>query len=240
MANATVVTLLTVETLATVNNGKCQFNTKEVKAFRTILEKYESSRKNLFDSINENKDFMNDLSRRIDTNNSLIEKLEKGEKIVCKKTISDLQSEIEVWENERIAYIEENSKLTQKATERESDGYALITDNLYNAYKAFIVDIDNKDLKDAYYVAIANELLIANNVVPCMETIVAIANIVGQNRNSSTKAVKKDKLNGEYSKKAYSQLMLNGLCDSIVPINHTKFNYIPLKMREKSKKDSSK
>ena len=37
MANATVVTLLTVETLATVNNGKCQFNTKEVKAFRTIL-----------------------------------------------------------------------------------------------------------------------------------------------------------------------------------------------------------
>src|SRR5574344_256643 len=91
----------TTITMDTIKKGNCQFNATSAKSFRTTLAKWHNATFKIADEILAKNDRVKALRTLIDSNSKLIDKLNNGESIIGNKSITDLQSEIDTW-NESI------------------------------------------------------------------------------------------------------------------------------------------
>lgn len=218
-------------TTITINKGNCQFNTTSAKALRTTLAKWHNATFKIADELLAKNDRVKALRTLVKSNNTLIEKLNKGESIIGSKTVAELQAEIDTW-NASIS--KENSAMAEyrKAqSARFKEAEDLVSKSIYEEYVATI-DTD----KTIYVNAIAN-FLQSNGVTPCTDTINALIVSVGKKSASARQMCKSGKHNTTFSFQQWRKIFLGELCDMMgdcLPLY--KFAYVLKDNRKKSDK----
>lgn len=227
MTNTTNTTTITV-TMDDIKAGKCQFNATSAKNFRAVLAKWHNATFEIADELLQKSDRVKALRTLINTDKTLLEKLDKGESIIDKRTPSEIQAEIDGYQS-KIDH--ENSAMAEfrKAqADRLSKGEDLISKALYEAYTKSFEDMDT------YTVAIAQFLSI-NGVEPCEDTIKILVGTVGKKSASARNMCKSGKHNTVFGYTQWRKIFLGELCDIIgdtLPLY--KFTYV-LKDERKNK-----
>ena len=218
-------------TTITINKGNCQFNTTSAKAFRATLAKWHNATFKIADELLAKNDRVKNYRGLITSNLALIDKLNKGEKIISDKSVKVLQSEIDAWTT---SIDKENADMTEYRNAQKSrieEGEKLVDKSIYEEYVATI-DTD----KTTYVNAIAN-FLQSNGVAPCTDTINALIASVGKKSASARQSCKSGKHNTTFSFNQWRKIFLGELCDmmgDVLPLY--KFMYVLKDNRKKSDK----
>lgn len=214
-------------TMDDIKKGNCQFNAASAKDFRATLAKWHNATFEIADELLQKNDRVKALRTLIESNNTLIGKLEDGESIIGDKTTDDLRYEIDTW-NESI---DKENKAMAEYRKAQSDrlkcGEELVSKSLYETY----CDFSNGD---AYVLAIA-QFLSDNGVEPCVNTISALKAAVGKKSASARKKCKNSKHNTIFSFQQWRNIFLGELCDLMgdcLPLY--KFTYVLKDNRKKS------
>ena len=219
----------TTITMDTIKKGNCQFNTTSAKSFRTTLAKWHNATFKIADELLAKNDRVKALRTLIDSNTKLIDKLNNGESIISDKSVSDLQSEIDTWNQSIQSENDAMAELRKAQSDRMSKAEELVSKDLYNAYVKSIVDCSTD-----YNLAIA-QFLADNGIEPCIDTINALIASVGKKTNSARNMCKTGKHNGTFSFNQWRKIFLGELCDMMgdtLPIY--KFAYVLSDKRAKS------
>ena len=219
----------TTITMDSIKKGNCQFNVTSAKSFRTTLAKWHNATFKIADELLAKNERVKALRILIDSNNKLIDKLNNGESIIGNKSVTDLQSEIDVWKKSIKSENDAMAELRKAQSDRMSKAEDLITKDLYNAYVKSIADFSTD-----YRLAIA-QFLSDNGIEPCADTINALIASVGKKTNSARNMCKTGKHNGTFSYNQWRKIFLGELCDLMgdtLPIY--KFAYVLSDKRNKS------
>lgn len=216
-------------TMDTIKKGNCQFNATSAKSFRTTLAKWHNATFKIADELLAKNDRVKALRTLIDSNNKLIDKLNNGETIIAKKSVSDLQSEIDTWNTSIQSENNAMTELRNAQSERMNKAESLVSKDLYNAYVESV-----NATTDTYTLAIA-QFLADNGIEPCLDTINTLIASVGKKTNSARNMCKTGKHNGTFSYNQWRKIFLGELCDMMgdtLPIY--KFAYVLSDKRAKS------
>ena len=219
----------TTITMDTIKKGNCQFNATSAKSFRTTLAKWHNATFKIADELLAKNDRVKALRTLIDSNNTLIDKLNNGESIIGDKSLADLQSEIDTWNASIKSENDAMAELRKAQSDRMSKAEELVSEDLYNAYVKSITDFSTD-----YNIAIA-QFLANNGIEPCIDTINALIASVGKKTNSARNMCKTGKHNGTFSFNQWRKIFLGELCDMMgdaLPIY--KFTYVLSDKRAKS------
>ena len=219
----------TTITMESIKKGNCQFNVTSAKSFRTTLAKWHNATFKIADELLAKNDRVKALRTLIDSNSKLIDKLNNGESIIGSKSITDLQSEIDTWEESIKSENNTMAELRKAQSDRISKAEELVSKDLYNAYVKSITDFSTD-----YNLAIA-QFLSDNGVEPCIDTINTLIASVGKKTNSARNMCKTGKHNGVFAYNQWRKIFLGELCDIMgdtLPIY--KFAYVLSDKREKS------
>lgn len=217
-------------TIETIKAGNMVFNSKTGKDFRETLAKWHNADFEIAEEILRKSDRVNATRTLIDSNNELIAKLDKGEKIIGDKTRDDLLSEIATWESQIESENKALAEYKKEQAERYACAYNLLSKDLYKAYVAYVTD--NK--RDEYVVELAT-FFDNNGLVPAMGSLDKFVAAVGKKRNSARQKVKTGKHNGAITYNAWRDIFLGEICDTMenaLPL--FKFTYV-LKENRKNK-----
>ena len=223
------MTTTTTITMDTIKKGNCQFNATSAKSFRTTLAKWHNATFKIADELLAKNDRVKALRTLINSNNALIDKLNNGESIIGSKSITDLQSEIDTWEESIKSENNAMAELRKAQSDRISKAEELVSKDLYNAYAKSITDFSTD-----YNLAIA-QFLADNGIEPCIDTINTLIASVGKKTNSARNMCKTGKHNGTFSYNQWRKIFLGELCDMMgdaLPIY--KFAYVLSDKRAKS------
>ena len=221
--------MTTTITMDTIKKGNCQFNATSAKSFRTTLAKWHNATFKIADELLAKNDRVKALRTLIDSNTKLIDKLNNGESIIGSKSVSDLQSEIDTWNESIQSENDAMAELRKAQSDRMSKAEDLVSKTLYELYVA-CMDTE----KDEYILGIAM-FLSANGIEPCIDTINALIASVGKKTNSARNMCKTGKHNGTFSYNQWRKIFLGELCDMMgdtLPIY--KFAYVLSDKRAKS------
>ena len=219
----------TTITMDTIKKGNCQFNVTSAKSFRTTLAKWHNATFKIADELLAKNDRVKALRTLINSNNALIDKLNNGESIIGSKSITDLQSEIDTWEESIQSENNAMAELRKAQSDRLSKAESMVSKDLYNAYVESV-----NATTDAYTLAIA-QFLSDNGIEPCIDTINTLIASVGKKTNSARNMCKTGKHNGTFSFIQWRKIFLGELCDIMgdtLPIY--KFAYVLSDKRVKS------
>ena len=219
----------TTITMESIKKGNCQFNVTSAKSFRTTLAKWHNATFKIADELLAKNDRVKALRTLIDSNSKLIDKLNNGESIIGSKSITDLQSEIDTWEESIKSENNTMAELRKAQSDRISKAEELVSKDLYNAYVKSITDFSTD-----YNLAIA-QFLSDNGVEPCIDTINTLIASVGKKTNSARNMCKTGKHNGVFAYNQWRKIFLGELCDIMgdtLPIY--KFAYVLSDKRAKS------
>ena len=219
----------TTITMDTIKKGNCQFNATSAKSFRTTLAKWHNATFKIADELLAKNDRVKALRTLIDSNTKLIDKLNNGESIISNKSITDLQSEIDTWNESIKSENDAMAELRKAQSDRMSKAEELVPKTLYELYAA-CMDTE----KDEYILGIAM-FLSANGIEPCIDTINTLIASVGKKTNSARNMCKTGKHNGTFSFNQWRKIFLGELCDMMgdaLPIY--KFAYVLSDKRVKS------
>ena len=223
------MTTTTTITMDTIKKGNCQFNATSAKSFRTTLAKWHNATFKIADELLAKNDRVKALRTLINSNNALIDKLNNGESIIGSKSITDLQSEIDTWEESIKSENNAMAELRKAQSDRISKAEELVSKDLYNAYAKSITDFSTD-----YNLAIA-QFLADNGIEPCIDTINTLIASVGKKTNSARNMCKTGKHNGVFAYNQWRKIFLGELCDMMgdtLPIY--KFAYVLSDKRTKS------
>ena len=219
----------TIITIDTIKKGNCQFNATSAKSFRTTLAKWHNATFKIADELLAKNDRVKALRTLIDSNSKLIDKLNNGETIVSKKSVTDLQSEIDTWNASIQSENDAMAELRKAQSDRMSKAEDLVSKDLYNAYVESV-----NATTDVYILAIA-QFLSDNGIEPCIDTINTLIASVGKKTNSARNMCKTGKHNGVFAYNQWRKIFLGELCDIMsdtLPIY--KFAYVLTDKRAKS------
>ena len=219
----------TTITLESIKKGNCQFNVTSAKSFRTTLAKWHNATFKIADELLAKNDRVKALRTLIDSNSKLIDKLNNGESIIGNKSVSDLQSEIDAWNNSIQSENDAMAELRKAQSDRMRKAEDLVSKDLYNAYVKSIADFSTD-----YNLAIA-QFLSDNGIEPCIDTINTLIASVGKKTNSARNMCKTGKHNGVFAYNQWRKIFLGELCDVMgdtLPIY--KFAYVLSDKRKKS------
>lgn len=121
-------------TTTTIKSGNCQFNTTSAKSFRTILAKWHNATFEIADELLQKSDRVKALRTLIASNESMLEKLAKGETLITKKTSSELTAEIEAFNAKIDAENKAMSEYRKAQTSRLEGAENLVSKTLYESY----------------------------------------------------------------------------------------------------------
>lgn len=210
----------------TIKNGNCQFNATSAKKFRTTLAKWHNASFEIADELLQKNDRVKALRTLVKSNESLIEKLNKGESIIGSKTVAELQTEIDGW-NAQIAT--ENAQMAEyrsAQSARFKEAEDLVSKSIYEAYCG--------EGEESYTDAIAT-FLSDNGVEPCSDTIGALILAIGKKSAPARQMCKSGKHNTTFSFQQWRKIFLGELCDMMgdcLPLY--KFTYVLVDKRKKS------
>lgn len=210
----------------TIKNGNCQFNATSAKKFRTTLAKWHNATFEIADELLQKNDRVKALRTLVKSNESLIEKLNKGESIIGSKTVAELQTEIDGW-NAQI--VTENAQMTEyrKAqSARFKEAEDLVSKSIYEAYCG--------EGEVSYTDAIAT-FLSDNGIEPCTDTISLLILAIGKKSASARQMCKSGKHNTTFSFNQWRKIFLGELCDMMgdcLPLY--KFTYVLVDKRKKA------
>lgn len=211
-----------------IKNGNCQFNVTSAKKFRSTLAKWHNATFKIADELLAKNDRVKALRTLIDSNNALIDKLNKGESIIGSKTVAELQTEIDAWS---ASIDKENSAMAEyrKAqSARFKEAEDLVSKSIYEAYCG--------EGEVSYTDAIAT-FLSNNGIEPCKGTIGLLILAIGKKSASARQMCKSGKHNTTFSFQQWRKIFLGELCDMMgdcLPLY--KFAYVLKDNRKKSDK----
>ena len=211
-----------------IKNGDCQFNATSAKKFRSTLAKWHNATFKIADELLAKNDRVKALRTLIDSNNALIDKLNKGESIIGSKTVAELQTEIDAWS---ASIDKENSAMAEyrKAqSARFKEAEDLVSKSIYEAYCG--------ESEVSYTDAIAS-FLSNNGIEPCKGTIGLLILAIGKKSASARQMCKSGKHNTTFSFQQWRKIFLGELCDMMgdcLPLY--KFAYVLKDNRKKSDK----
>lgn len=211
-----------------IKNGNCQFNATSAKKFRSTLAKWHNATFKIADELLAKNDRVKALRTLIDSNNALIDKLNKGESIIGSKTVEELQTEIDAWS---ASIDKENSAMAEyrKAqSARFKEAEDLVSKSIYEAYCG--------EGEVSYTDAIAT-FLSDNGIEPCKDTIGLLILAIGKKSASARQMCKSGKHNTTFSFQQWRKIFLGELCDMMgdcLPLY--KFAYVLKDNRKKSDK----
>ena len=211
-----------------IKNGNCQFNATSAKKFRSTLAKWHNATFKIADELLAKNDRVKALRTLIDSNNALIDKLNKGESIIGSKTVVELQTEIDAWS---ASIDKENSAMAEyrKAqSARFKEAEDLVSKSIYEAYCG--------ESEVSYTDAIAT-FLSNNGIEPCKDTIGLLILAIGKKSASARQMCKSGKHNTTFSFQQWRKIFLGELCDMMgdcLPLY--KFAYVLKDNRKKSDK----
>lgn len=211
-----------------IKNGNCQFNATSAKKFRSTLAKWHNATFKIADELLAKNDRVKALRTLIDSNNALIDKLNKGESIIGSKTVAELQTEIDAWS---ASIDKENSAMAEyrKAqSARFKEAEDLVSKSIYEAYCG--------EGEVSYTDAIAT-FLSDNGIEPCKDTIGLLILAIGKKSASARQMCKSGKHNTTFSFQQWRKIFLGELCDMMgdcLPLY--KFAYVLKDNRKKSDK----
>lgn len=211
-----------------IKNGDCQFNATSAKKFRSTLAKWHNATFKIADELLAKNDRVKALRTLIDSNNALIDKLNKGESIIGSKTVAELQTEIDAWS---ASIDKENSAMAEyrKAqSARFKEAEDLVSKSIYEAYCG--------EGEVSYTDAIAT-FLSNNGIEPCKGTIGLLILAIGKKSASARQMCKSGKHNTTFSFQQWRKIFLGELCDMMgdcLPLY--KFAYVLKDNRKKSDK----
>lgn len=218
-----------------MTNTKAQFNATSAKAFRATMAKYDNARVDIAIEIQKRNDSCANYRGMIATNGDIIEKLDA---VKDAETIALRQREIEDFQKRIDTANAELAEYKKAQESRLAEGYALVTDDLYNAYARYTVNAEDVDLRDALVVAL-DKFFNDNGVVSGGVTISALISTMGNKGNGYGGK------NGEYktgecirakSKSVFTKDFLLNLISIMKKVNAlpaVKYAYVPMKLREK-------
>lgn len=224
MTNTTTITV----TMDDIKAGKCQFNATSAKNFRAVLAKWHNATFEIADELLQKSDRVKALRTLINTDKTLLEKLDKGESIIDKRTPSEIQAEIDGYQSKIDHENAAMAEFRKAQADRLSKGEDLISKALYEAYTKSFEDMDS------YTVAIA-QFLSDNGVEPCDDTIKVLISAVGKKSASARNMCKSGKHNTVFGYTQWRKIFLGELCDIMgdtLPLY--KFTYV-LKDERKNK-----
>ena len=224
MTNTTTITV----TMDDIKTGKCQFNATSAKNFRAVLAKWHNATFEIADELLQKSDRVKALRTLINTDKTLLEKLDKGESIIDKCTPSEIQAEIDGYQSKIDHENAAMAEFRKAQADRLSKGEDLISKALYEAYTKSFEDMDS------YTVAIA-QFLSDNGVEPCDDTIKVLISAVGKKSASARNMCKSGKHNTVFGYTQWCKIFLGELCDIMgdtLPLY--KFTYV-LKDERKNK-----
>lgn len=211
-----------------IKNGNCQFNATSAKKFRSTLAKWHNATFKIADELLAKNDRVKALRTLIDSNNALIDKLNKGGSIIGSKTVAELQTEIDAWS---ASIDKENSAMAEyrKAqSARFKEAEDLVSKSIYEAYCG--------EGEVSYTDAIAT-FLSNNGIEPCKDTIGLLILAIGKKSASARQMCKSGKHNTTFSFQQWRKIFLGELCDMMgdcLPLY--KFAYVLKDNRKKSDK----
>ena len=223
------MTNTTIITMDTIKKGNCQFNATSAKSFRTILAKWHNATFKIADELLAKNDRVKALRTLIESNSKLIDKLNNGESIIGSKSLADLQSEIDTWNESIQSENDAMAELRKAQSDRMSKAEGLVSKGLYNAYVESV-----NATTDAYTLAIA-QFLSDNGIEPCADTINTLIAAVGKKTNSARNMCTTGTHNGTFSYNQWRKIFLGELCDLMgdtLPLY--KFAYVLSDKRNKS------
>lgn len=192
----------------TIKSGKTQFNVAEAKSFRDTLAVWHVYDFELSDEVERRNKTIKNCKGLIASNLELIEKLEKGEKIVGDYTVADLTAQNAQFE-QKIADARETLKKWEEGQKSAVDkATALFSKSLYLAYADYI----NNDNESAYSDAIC-DFLSDNGLTPCADTVAALIKAVGENKGTGASKAETGKHNRAYAEKTWRQIFMGKVCD---------------------------
>lgn len=209
-----------------IKKGNCQFNAESAKKFRSTLAKWHNASFEIADELLQKNDRVKALRTLVKSNDTLIEKLNKGESIIGSKTVAELQTEIDGW-NEQIAT--ENAQMAEyrKAqSARFKEAEDLVSKSIYEAYCG--------ESEVSYTDAIAT-FLSNNGIEPCKGTIGLLILAIGKKSASARQMCKSGKHNTTFSFQQWRKIFLGELCDIMgdcLPLY--KFTYVLVDKRKKA------
>ena len=202
MANTTTNTI-------TITEGKSDFQVKSAKTFRNIMAKYHVACFALADLINGTNQRIKCATAVIDSDKAELAKLENGDTMGVLRTKDVIESEIKAQTDYITAQREALATASENQRKSMEDAYALVTEDVYNAYVAHMTDDTTSD----FGMAIA-KFLSDNGVTPCEDTILAIRNSIGLRKNASRAMQMTERHTSTYKYgKAFKDLFLGALCD---------------------------
>lgn len=211
-----------------IKNGNCQFNATSAKKFRSTLAKWHNATFKIADELLAKNDRVKALRTLIDSNNALIDKLNKGESIIGSKTVAELQTEIDAWS----ASIDKENSATAEYRKAQSARFKeaedLVSKSIYEAYCG--------EGEVSYTDAIAT-FLSDNGIEPCKDTIGLLILAIGKKSASARQMCKSGKHNTTFSFQQWRKIFLGELCDMMgdcLPLY--KFAYVLKDNRKKSDK----
>lgn len=210
----------------TIKNGNCQFNATSAKKFRTTLAKWHNATFEIADELLQKNDRVKALRTLVKSNESLIEKLNKGESIIGSKTVAELQTEINEWASQIVTENAQMAEYRKAQSARFKEAEGLVSKSIYEAYCG--------EGEESYTDAIAT-FLSDNGVEPCSDTIGTLILAIGKKSASARQMCKSGKHNTTFSFNQWRKIFLGELCDMMgdcLPLY--KFTYVLVDKRKKS------
>ena len=221
--------------------AKIQFNSKSFANFRTVMAKYHNANHETKDFLGSLQETINGDKASLSRNESALAKLINGDTSVHESRES-LEAVIEQFKKQLENHEIDKKNATLKKKKAEEDAVDLITDNLYNAYKAYI-ECKGEGDADAYALAIAewfmevqkegNSPKVEVTANHCMGYI-GLVGSMNDSKSQITGMLRKAK-----PRKTFTEEWLKTLADNlqnaniIAPHNYA---YIPVRMRKKDEK----
>lgn len=216
------------------NTNKAQFNVKEAKAFRATMAKWADAHGNINERILSKQDFVKARLALIASNKDAI----NGKTTLIGKTVEEVQAESDKFQAEIDKATEELAEYKKAQSDRVNPALALVTDSMFEAYSAYIMDAENADLWTKYAAEV--ELFFATNgVVSGQATVSALIAKTGADPASARAEFKTGKTTKAMSKGKFKDLFIRSLCDIMRTANalpEYKYTYVPMKDREQKNK----
>lgn len=215
----------------TNTTNKAQFNVKEAKDFRATMAKWADAHGNIGEKILAKQDFVKARRALILSNEDAI----NGKTTLVGKTIEEVRAESAKFQAEIDVATTELAEYKKAQSDRINPALALVVDDIYNAYSAFIMDAENADLYTAYAQTVS-KFFTDNGVVSGDVTVQALCAKTGADRASARAEFKTGKTTKAMSKSKFKDLFVRSLCDIMRSVNalpEYKYAYVPQKDREK-------
>ncbi len=217
--------------MANTNINKAQFNATSAKAFRTIMAKWADAHGNINERILSKQDFVKARRMLIASNQDAID----GKTTAIGKTVEELRAESAKFQAEIDSATAELAEFKKAQSDRITPAVNLVSDAVYQAYSAFIMDAENPELYTAYATTV-RKFFEDNGVVSGDVTVQALCAKTGADRASARYEFKNGTTTKAMTKSKFVDLFIRSLCDIMRSANalpEYKYAYVPQKDREK-------